>query len=856
MAVITVKNFAGGLTDFPIGANPEKYEQADNLVLDEYKKLINKPGATLDFSTDLARAQAASSASTRRISLMCAQTIGTARNFTALKIVGRTIQYDNGTTMTELTENGSAFVSGVNKTTGYSFAEWNNHTFITHDAFQKPVKIYNDETGALRLRTAGMPNIADTFTATGGSGAAYIYALVAKYTYKVGDVEFIDRGVPILKEFTNIGSTTPGANPGITVGSIPVLANGTGEHFDTGSIKIEVYRTTNSGDVLYFVGEVTNGTTTLADSTSDTSLINNKPLYTTNGVVENTRPPKCKYMHGTSDFVYYANGIEVGSTGQDLELLPQRVWQSKRGDPDSVPANFFADAEEPIVGISSVKSIPIIFCRNSIYRADGFYDDLGRGGIVLKKISDSIGAAGHLSLVQTLQGVFFAGNDGFYFTDGYQVIAISNEFKTTYRPIVSSELKRKRIYGALDTNEQLVIWAVSDTRGEAYDDDNSRLFVLDLKERQFTTWSSGYQGTANSLDVIATGDNTGATVTFSSTTGIDEGSWAFRNDELLALKPATFVKEVVDGTDINLNYAATNSIGKEFIFIDGNPNNIWFRNFLPTALLYANGSLYMGDRHGFTRCFDRDLPYDVWIDPSGGTTPANFAKVPLYFKYSSVFHDFGTTEFRKYVHTILVKARPRLDINAEMTLQVKGENDDSGFPHDLQEIYFQSLYPWGIASVSWGDPRLWRPLRTIIDVKRRFPASKLRCEYKQVTFEPAIVTVYRSAAFALATVANDTTNIKSLTLPGASVLPADAFAYYLAFENDNYKKLYFINERTSDTVLKFFDKDNTAPTGNNLKWVIKGYLKQGLINMLEYSIFHEVLGPSQQPYQGENAVLQ
>ena len=856
MATITIDDFSGSLTDFPIGAQGSEYEQADSFIVDEYKKLITRPGRSLDFTSSLARAQVATSAGTKRISLFCPQKTGTSAAFTLLKIVGETIQYDNGTAMTTLkgpaTTDAFSGLSGIDAETMFSFADWNDHTIITHnEPFQKPVKVYRDASGNLQLRTAGLPNVANTFTATGGSGANYVYALVVKYDYAVGDVSYTDYSAVTVKEFTNIGTATPASSPAVTVGSIPVLANAASEHYDTANLKIEVYRTTNGGTVLYRVGEVTNGTTSFSDTVSDNSLILNTLLYTEGGVVDNARPPKAKYVHGTSDFVYYANGIEVDSAGADIDPLPQRVWQSKRGDPDSVPPDFYADMEEPVVGISSAKSIPLVFCANSVYRLDGYFDDLGRGGIIPKKISDSVGAINHLSLVQSIDGVFFAGSDGFYFTDGYNIVPLSDKFRVRYKDLIDSDLKKSRVYGALDLTDQRVMWAMYKNSGEAYDDDNAQIYCLDLRKRCFTTWSSGFAGSIVETEV---GTNSGATVTVSDTTGIDAGALVYRNMPTAPLKRGSFVDTVTNATEFKLNYAASNQSSKTYAFIDNEPGYAVFRNFLPTALIFANGNLQMGDVHGFTTVFDIETPQDVWIDPSGATNPADFDSLPIYYSYNGAFLDFGTTTARKYVHTILTKARPRLDINALMTLQITGENDDNDFKHDLTYIKFDRFYPWGTPSIPYGDPRLYSPVRTLIDVKRRFPAGKLRCEYKQIGFKPAFVNIYFSTIVANATIAaGSSANLFTATISG-DTWPTDVFNYWMSFESDNYTANYRIVSRDSSTQITLHDPTGSMATGANKAWVIRGLIKQALINLIEYSLFFEVLGPSQTPYQGENAV--
>lgn len=861
MSVLTVKQFSGSITDFPIGADPSEYEQADNLVLDEYRKLVTRPGTLLEFNDSASRARVTSSNSTRRISLMCAQEIGVNADFTSLKVVGASIQYDNGSSRAELIgpSGDTAFdiAGGIDGETVYTYSEWNNHTFITHDEpLQKPVKIYRDSSGDLQLRTAGLPPTDNAFTATGGSGANYIYALVCKYEYTVGGITYIDRSRPITKEFTGIGSATAADNPGITVGSIDVIENASGEHYDTPNIDIEIYRTQNNGTVLYLVGTVDNGVTSFSDTTTDNDLISNEVIYTEGGVVENDRPPKCKYTHGTSDFVYWANGTEVSVTGVDLETLAQRVWQSKRGDPDSVPASFYADLESPVTAISSVRSIPIVFTENATYRLDGFFDNLGRGGIIPKKISDSVGCVSHNSCVQTVEGVFFAGTDGFYYTDGYQVIGLSDKFRESYEALVSTGLKKKRIYGALNLNEQQVLWTVWKNTSEPYDNDCAQIYCLDLRLKAFTTWSSGYAGT---IDITQESvSNTGATVTFSTVSGVDNGSYIYRNSETAPLAYGSYVQDVEGSTDIIINYAASNQSGLTYYTILNSPENITFRNFLPTALLFANNKMYFGDRHGYTRYFDEDQPDDVWMDPAETIAPSAFEKLPIYFNYKGTFLDFGTTEYRKYVPMIITKARPRLDINAEMTLQIKGENDATDFPHSLQPIFFEQYYPWGTPLLDYGDPRLYRTRQTIIDVKRRFPAGKMRCQYKQVQFSPAFVNIYFSNVRGNASIAaTGTDHIYTATLSGATgkTWPTDVYNYWISFVGDEYTTNYRIVSRDSSTQVSFHAP--TAPAvGSDIKWVVRGLRKQALINLIEYSLFYEAIGPSQTQYQGENTVSQ
>ena len=854
MSQLTIRGFDGGITDFYIGARPNQYEKADNFVIDPYNNLINRAGQELDFTTNAARARVPASLGSRRIGLLMSQKTGATPAFTILKQVIEKLQYDNGSAMAELIGPASAsafdLTTPISSETAFAHAAWNDHTLITHESpFQNVVKVYRDSGGTLRLRTAGLPRAANTYTATGGAGANYLYALVRKYTYTVGDVEYIDRSAPVTKEFTGIGTATPASSPGVTVGSIPVLSNGDGDHHDTSVIKVEVYRTINNGTTLYYVGEVTNGTTSYADTTSDDTLLAaGVTLYTSGGEVANTRPPKCKYVHATSDFAYYANAIEVASDSTDLELLPQRLYQSKRGDPDSVPASFYADVEQAITGIGSVRSIPIVFCERSIYRIDGSFDVFGRGGMIPRKIADGVGCVGHLSIVQTLDGLFFAGTDGFYFTDGYQVVPISEQLVESYAAITQTDLQKKRIYGTYDVDFKRVLWAVAGNSNES--SDNSKIFCIDTKSKAITTWSSGYSGDAPAA--TPTGNISGTTISsMSSTTGIVAGMYVVAED----MSPDTYVVSVDSASQVTISPAGPTATGASLVFLDNVSESQFYRQFEPTALLYDNGSVYRGDRKGFTLRFDTGVASDPKLDGSisGGGAVA-LDTLSIFYSYKGPALDLGTTEYRKWVNGIVVKARPRFDLTSDVTIQPYGENDDSGTPHALEYIFFQPFYPWGSPLIPYGDPRLYRRRATMVDVKRRFPAGKMRCEYKQVSFESAFVDKYQSQVYAVGTVAGSG-QLKTVTISGAT-FPVGLEDYYIAFNDDSYVMEYRILTRDSATQITILDPLLDLTAGASKSWTIRAYLKTSLIQLIEYTVFFEVIGSSQQPYLGENAVNQ
>jgi hypothetical protein len=852
MSTISVKGFAGGITDFPVSADINKYETADNFVINEYEDLQTRPGTLLDFTTTGVRARLSTNL---RVGLMAPQTTGADANFTVLKQSSTKLFYDNGTTRTELVGPGSASafnITDMDEEVACSYSDWNNHTFIAHETpFQIPVKVYRESSGTLTLRTAGLPRIATGFTATGGAGANYIYALVYKYTYNVGSTAYIDRGRPYLSSFTGIGTATPSSNPGITVGSIPVLANATGEHYDTTAIKVEVYRTTNGGSVLYYVGEVTNGTTSYADTTSDNTLVTaGVTLYTTGGVLENDRPPKAAYVHSTSDFTFYANGKEVSVSSADGEYIPQRVWQSKRGDPDSVPASFYTDIEEPITGISSIKSIPIIFGKNSVYRLDGTFDNSGRGGLFPRKISDKVGCVGHLSIVQTMNGLYFAGNDGFYFTDGYNVQSLSAEdFKETYAGLVSTALQRKRIYGVYDGINKRILWATNNPGGDT-GTENNKIFCLYLPVNKFTTWTSGYVGDGPFLSQNVS--VSGTTVTVGSTASMLAGDFV--------RSPAHTFDAYIVSVDSATTFTTNVSIGAGTVmasfFHEARLGIDYYGNFQPSALLNANDTIWQGDGRGFTLKYDNDTLYDVQLDSSvdsaAGATEVDPYKLSILNVYSGPAMDFGTTEFIKWVNSVLIKLRPRGDVSSIASLIPYSENNINNSLSEMREVVSQAFYYWGTPLVSYGDPRLWRRRQQIVDEMRRFPKNSLRCEYKQLHLKTGVINIYNSNSYLAGTISSGSAGTKVMTVSNA--LPDDLHAYFVSFSTDSYTAEYKILSSTSST-FTFLDTGNDVATGAAGDWVIRGFPINNYINLVEYSMFFEILGSTQSSFQSVSGAV-
>ncbi len=308
-------------------------------------------------------------------------------------------------------------------------SRWNDQLFIASTSFtQRLRRVFVDSGGTLQLRTVGLPKFDGTTTyTTAGTAGTFVYAFVWKYSYTSGNRTFIDRSAPFFEAKGNIYGTVKG-----TAGA---LVNSGGESWfaaaATGneSLVLEIYRTVTTGNTFYLVGSIDYATlsTGVTDGIADATLINNATLYSTGGLPERADPPICKFFHITEDGIGLYGYIQDGN-----DTMKNRVGQSLPGIPGARPSTFFADSNEEVTGVSSYRGVPLVFGPSSIYRGEGTFTATGDGQFKLKKIIDGVGCINQLSIVQTFAGVFFAANSGFYWTDGYNVRKLSDEFNESY----------------------------------------------------------------------------------------------------------------------------------------------------------------------------------------------------------------------------------------------------------------------------------------------------------------------------------------------------------------------------------------------------------------------------------------
>lgn len=475
---LELEDFSGGITDYYLSAPPNKMKECDNLLINQYQnqgKVFTRPGSEL-YDKNWPQPYASRINTCFKYKGILFVQIGPRLFYYNPNAVGnKWIQLKNP-------DNADPFAAAND--IYYSYGFWNSHVLITGSSasvatptgFVQKIIIEN---GVPSIFTAGLPPFSYTVAPTTGANT-YLYKLVFSQKYKAGGAEFEDIGTP-CPSITYKTASPIGAGSTVSLTSIPVLATGNG--FRTTEIKKDIYRTVNNGTTFFYVGTIDNSVTSFTDNNLDSVISTNKQLYTNGGVAPNDWPQFCRSIHIRNDIAYYGNVLNRAGN----EILNFRLYQSIVGDIDSVPEDFYIDLDDEIISISSTKNNVVVLCRRSVYRIDGIFDDLGRGGMVAERISDTAGCISVQGTVQALDGVFWLGDDGAYFTDGFKVMKLNEDHVKRYKTYVNpsevslptggSTSRVQKIQGKYDKRKNRIWWIMQSSKNAA---DTDFCYVLDL----------------------------------------------------------------------------------------------------------------------------------------------------------------------------------------------------------------------------------------------------------------------------------------------------------------------------------------------------------------------------------------
>lgn len=464
---LEISDFSGGETDFYVDGHPSQGALYRNLLIDLNRKAYTRPGSE-HYDDELFQVPSGAS------------------RIKALKYFNGTLFRQVGSKLYYTTTEWKDLVGPVNSVNPFQgshaddracFVEWRDHLFVTcsksaanfSNNRTSVKKIYKDGTGVWQVRTAGLPKEGGfTVTLTAGANSvSYIYALIYVYEYQVGTITYRDFGPPTYLQVTSSSAEEVSAVNTASIQGVTALANGTTECYDTANVKIRVYRTTDGGSVLRFAKEVPNTSGTVIDDIPDASL--GDSLYTDGGIAPNDPPPLCHYMTVTSNDIGWYGNIKEGS-----EELPYRLRQAIQNDLDSCPEDFYVDLPRAINGLGSIDIYPIVFCSDgskySMYRIEGQFQRSGEGYLVPRLISDTVGCISHGSIVKVRNGLFFAAEDGFYYTDGFKIQKVSKNLEKRYRTATENETQRYDIVGVLDPITERVYWTMRSNKNETHVD--------------------------------------------------------------------------------------------------------------------------------------------------------------------------------------------------------------------------------------------------------------------------------------------------------------------------------------------------------------------------------------------------
>jgi hypothetical protein len=756
-----VEDFSGGLTDYIYDPNTAKSSILNNFSITLEGKLITRPGSFFDTGSALSEVLLTESSenlltetsedlTTETFDINThAQIPSGATRISSLirhprlaskflvQAASNVYYRDAGIYQTVLGPTSGAALINASVASHVSPSRYGNQILVTHDldsstsGLGKVVKLYPDVNGVFVSRNAGLVGLASNPTIGGAAGANnYIYAFTHSYQYQVLDEIFIDESTPIFIEKNNI--LAPDASV-VNITAIPVL--GATENVDTANIKINIYRSINNGEALYRVAQITNGTTTYADNSSDTTIQDTGiQLYTNDGSADNDVPARCKFVHVVNNIAYYGY-IEEGS-----EKKPLLVRQSIPDDMDSVPLDFEIYTEDTLKGINSVNNIPILLCEKYTYRVDGAYDQYGRGSPKAIQIDDKAGCISNLSCVKAEGNLFWASSDGFYATDGYRVFKVSNGINTLFQEVLENMDDLEDIQGTYDPKERKIYWTVKDNSALL---ENNKLFCLDLRfgvkpDSVFSTWN-------------------GSTFYASALGACEEG-----------LHRANHRGFVFKHTPAN----------------ESDPK-------LESAVLLTN-----------------------WEDET------------ILWTYRSVA--IGGGSVRKWIPKILLTAKNKTNVS----IQITAINDDGRSSRDLTPIRWRRNFVWGDEDFIWGNPDCVWNAEGLIEQWRWLPAKGLRNSYIQIEIKNALVNVINSDLLGTADF-NDTLNTATLNVVTNS-WPSQAVDYYITTEVDNYQAMFKVLTR-SDATLVLEDGADNLPNGS-YKWLLKGYPKNEVLNLLSYGL--------------------
>lgn len=480
-------DFSGGITDKYVIPTPNRYKIADNMYITEYDSVTSRGGIEVFYSR---------SSLERLMGLWELNGEIYTIQGVSLKRYDATLGTLDAIDPVNSAVNSVQFQEAMADNIYPSASKWQNQLIFTNSGvksprqYSRPMVAFKESSNVYKAFEAGLPQFTTvlTYTPNATGSNEYLYAVHYSYEYTVDGIKHkYNSTVKLSKQVTT--SIAIGAGDWVTITGFPNL-QGTLNQIDNSKVKIEIYRTTQGTSTFYRVARIPMGVTSFQDNFSDDFIQGNPQLYINDGKSDHYQAPRCKHMTVVGDIAYYAAVIDELESGD--EYRPYRIIQSIPGSITAIDPSFFRDVDDEVVGISHINGYPIIFTKSFIYRIDGIIDSFGNGSMRLKVLSDSYGCASANGIVRTNDGLYWAGDHGFYATDGFKITVLTLELTKSYNELVKAESQQDRISGAYDKENERIYWSVSES-----DSENHLLWILNINPIQrgkrpgFTKFRSG-----------------------------------------------------------------------------------------------------------------------------------------------------------------------------------------------------------------------------------------------------------------------------------------------------------------------------------------------------------------------------
>lgn len=862
--VVTVDDFSGGMTDFPIGENnARKYFLAENLTINENKKLESRPGSELADSVNN------KVPSNDRIQGLFEL------NGKVFVHANRSVFEPTNSGYTDFT-NQSFFNTDTTIYNRACFQKINNIIYTSNDTFSNVKKVFYDENGDIQWLNAGLPdfklslainfanNIKNIFTSHIQDNSQHPSidtdsVITAQDAFNLSTLLILTN--ELIVKYNNHIQDVELANPNFHIAQ---GAQGFNLNDDIVETLEQALERLEKLKVQFNLHD--------ADTVGHSIGSTNQMFFQVNPVVTGNS--------GTNTYLYgfhYEYRYSVGETTR-IEQGPVVLMEAKNlDDPD------FTISQIPILVNGSDTKYDTAKIRIVIGRSQANGDLLYKTGEILNGVTTFF--------IDSTSDQDLVNNSGLYIEGG----VLDNEPPPPckYLKVVNDVMVMAQVKEGSVIRKNRVRYSKrfqpSSCPAEFYDDFETEVtgvgrrgvyLIIFEKNRMFRM--EGF------YDTIGTGgylkreiSNETGCISHESIVEVEEGILFAAEDgiyftnafdvyrisnDLTKRFPKYSNKTDIVGTydkerklvifslksDESLDYNDTLLVGHTRYRKNNNdlPFTVWndgqnkSDNFSATTVSYLNQTLLRGDFRGYLLKHDRGQLGDVVIDDS--KTPDNFNTRVIRYDLTTISTDFGSKSSKKWV--------PKIILNAEnisnLSLDIFSSNDNDGLFIPIKPVLEKGNIFWGDPSIIWNVTNLrWNYLRTT-SAMRRFNSSSLRCQYKQLKFTNAYTQIISSRSFTLPSLATVDKGLKTVSLDDYPNTDwgIQIEELFISFSDDDYVSEFRIIDN-KDGVLTLDDSSGNLRNLSSIDWKINGFNKNEFFSLLDYSIDFSYLTASYKSFR-------